>query len=117
MVVCLNEKFEDGFTGSTKITFNAKDPASKKLFIDFQGQEITKVTLNGQHDPQIKFKRHRIYLPNLIAGQNTFECHFKNSYVTNSAGLHFYQDPQDSKVYISSPLEPFFAHRFFPCFD
>ena len=35
----------------------------------------------------------------------------------NSAGLHFYKDPQDGKVYIYSHLEPFFCHRFFPCFD
>ena len=37
MEVELNEKFEDGYTGSTKITFNVKDPSAKNLFIDFQG--------------------------------------------------------------------------------
>ena len=48
---------------------------------------------------------------------NEVEFEFKNTYVTNSAGLHYYKDPQDSKVYIYSHLEPFFCHRFFPCFD
>ena len=42
---------------------------------------------------------------------------FLNSYVTNSAGLHYYKDPKDERVYIYSHLEPFFCHRFMPCFD
>ena len=37
--------------------------------------------------------------------------------MSNSAGLHFYTDPKDGKIYIYSHLEPFFCHRFFPCFD
>ena len=37
--------------------------------------------------------------------------------MNNSAGLHFYKDPKDQTVYIYSHLEPFFCHRFFPCFD
>ena len=48
---------------------------------------------------------------------NCISFEFENTYVTNSAGLHFYKDPQDGKVYIYSHLEPFFCHRFFPCFD
>ena len=69
---------------------------------------------------QVKFERHRIYLPAdllLAGGQNTVQFEFKNTYVTNSAGLHYYKDPKDQKVYIYSHLEPFFCHRFFPCFD
>lgn len=72
-------------------------------------------------DPsQIRFEQHRIYLPNALLradASNKVEFEFKNTYVTNSAGLHFYRDPKDSKVYIYSHLEPFFCHRFFPCFD
>jgi len=69
---------------------------------------------------QLRFEKHRIYLPTALLkenGNNNVELEFKNTYVTNSAGLHFYRDPQDSKVYIYSHLEPFFCHRFFPCFD
>ena len=48
---------------------------------------------------------------------NRVQFGFENSYVTNSAGLHYYKDPKDAKVYIFSHLEPFFCHRFMPCFD
>ena len=37
--------------------------------------------------------------------------------MNNSAGLHRFEDKEDKKVYIYSHCEPFFCHRFFPCFD
>lgn len=37
--------------------------------------------------------------------------------MTNSAGLHYFKDPADDRVYLYTHLEPFFCHRFFPCFD
>ena len=40
-----------------------------------------------------------------------------NTYVTNSAGLHRFLDPEDNRIYFYTHLEPFFAHRWFPCFD
>jgi aminopeptidase N len=42
---------------------------------------------------------------------------FKNTFVDNSAGLHHFKDPVDGKIYIYSHCEPFFCHRWFPCFD
>ena len=42
---------------------------------------------------------------------------FKNSYVNNSAGFHKYTDPKDNEVYVFTHLEPYFCHRWFPCFD
>lgn len=68
----------------------------------------------------IIFDSHRIYLPTESLStvfMNVVEFEFKNTYVSNSAGLHYYKDPKDQKVYIYSHLEPFFCHRFFPCFD
>lgn len=37
--------------------------------------------------------------------------------MTNSAGLHRYRDPEDGEIYLYTHCEPFFCHRWFPCFD
>ena len=60
--------------------------------------EISRVKINQQEaDPdQVRFENHRIYLSNALlrdGAENQVEFEFKNSYVTNSAGLHFYRDP------------------------
>ena len=35
-------------------------------------------------------------MDNLKVGQdNKVKFHFRNTYVTNSAGLHYYKDPKD----------------------
>lgn len=92
------------------------------LFLDFQGQQIEGVKINEEFVKRedITFEKHRIHLPRQflkLNERNVVEMCFSNSYVTNSAGLHFHKDPQDGKTYVFSHLEPFFCHRFFPCFD
>ena len=49
--------------------------------------------------------------------RNEVTLDFKNTFVDNSAGLHHFKDPVDGKIYIYSHCEPFFCHRWFPCFD
>lgn len=51
------------------------------------------------------------------AKPNCIELAFENTYVTNSAGLHRFQDPEDNMIYLYTHLEPFFCNRWFPCFD
>jgi aminopeptidase N len=50
-------------------------------------------------------------------GENLIEITFFNTYVTNSAGFHRFQDPEDNQIYLYTHLEPFFCNRWFPCFD
>jgi len=103
------------------VKFDFKElPATKfPLFLDFQGKLISNVRVNNEEASDVSFDRHRIQLPwsRLNQTGNEVSFDFENSYVLNSAGLHYYKDPQDGKVYIYSHLEPFFCHRFFPCFD
>ena len=67
------------------------------------------------------FSHHRIKILNeslLNQGQdNTISFQFQNTFVDNSAGLHKYVDPKDKRTYIFSHCEPYFCHRWFPCFD
>ena len=108
------------------MTFGLKDgkwpTPDDPLFVDFQGKEISKVKVNQSFfgRDSVQFEGHRVKLPSSAdwrAKNNVVEFEFKNTYVDNSAGLHFYRDPKDQKVYIYSHLEPFFCHRFIPCFD
>lgn len=72
-------------------------------------------------DTDVAFLDHRIKVQNealLQKGkENSIDFVFENTYVDNSAGLHRYVDPKDKRTYIFSHCEPFFCHRWFPCFD
>jgi len=122
LLVKLNENEKDGFNGAFQASFKLNQKAEEVTFLDFQGEEISQIQVNNQTvgADKIRFEKHRIHLPvDLLSleKENTVSFHFKNTYVSNSAGLHYYRDPQDQGVYIYSHLEPFFCHRFFPCFD
>ena len=107
LVLNLSESEEEGFEGALRTSFTLREKPTKEspLFLDFQGQEISRVKINERYatPDQIKFDRHRIYLPSELlqtaeASQdvsNTVQLEFKNSYVSNSAGLHYYRDPKD----------------------
>ena len=68
----------------------------------------------------VRFTNHRIYIPKGYLNKtkvNKVELKFENEYVRNSAGLHQFTDPVDNNMYFYTHLEPFFCHRWFPCFD
>lgn len=79
--------------------------------------------INGKDVSQtdLEFLDHRIKVTNdqllLENKQNEIDFAFENTFVDNSAGLHKYVDPKDNRTYIYSHCEPFFCHRWFPCFD
>lgn len=110
------------FEGRVTIDFYMGEKDKDELFLDFQGVGVTDLLINGTkiRQPNINFSKHRIGLPsyNLNANQmNRVSLRFTNKYVSNSAGLHRYEDPSDGEVYLYTHLEPFFCHRWFPCFD
>ena len=124
MLLKLSDQEEKGYEGNFRTVFklNEAPSADKPLFLDFHGQEISHVKINTKvvQPEQVRFENHRIYLPESLLEadeRNEVQFQFRNTYVNNSAGLHYFKDPQDDKVYIFSHLEPFFCHRFFPCFD
>jgi len=79
------------------------------------------VNVNGKEvlEADLSFEKHRITFNSHLnlGASNEVTFKFQNTFVDNSAGLHKYVDPKDDKTYIYSHLEPFFCHRFFPCFD
>lgn len=113
------------FRGHFETKFTMTDESdAKDFFLDFQGQEISNIKINSQNvvsDGDVSFVDHRIKVLNeslLQKGQeNSIEFVFENTFVDNSAGLHKYVDPKDKRTYIFSHCEPYFCHRWFPCFD
>ena len=91
----------------------------EEIFFDFHGEQVKRLEVNGKQADQIRFEGHKLYLPTdtLNEGKNQVLISFENTYVTNSAGLHRFQDPEDGNIYLYTHLEPFFCNRWFPCFD
>lgn len=107
-----------------KININFKTTSFQDFFIDFQGKLLSNFTINGAvvNYEDIEFRNHRIKVKNgallkLNGEENEIQFDFVNSFVSNSTGLHRYQDPKDNLIYIYSHCETYFCHRWFPCFD
>ena len=113
--LALRKEFNGKLT--TQFYLKSKEFEEDDIFMDFQGRAMVH-QINGKPSKG-EFKGHRIYLPRdeLKRGYNQVTIMFKNTYVQNSAGLHWFQDPADDNIYLFSHLEPFFCHRIFPCFD
>lgn len=126
----------DGFRGHAQIHFDLRPKwselteaeQSKALFLDFEGGEIDSIRINQLTlDPsQLKaapqntrYDGHRIkLLPKEVrTGGNEIEINYHHAYSESGHGLHFFKDPEDSRVYTFTDLEPYFANQVFPCFD
>ena len=112
---------EARYEGNVEITMvlNKCSLASQDIFLDFHGEQVLSLTVNGEK-ADIKFSQHKLYLPkeNLKTDEEVVvKIGFENTYVTNSAGLHRFQDPEDQRIYLYTHLEPYFCNRWFPCFD
>lgn len=103
------------YTGRVVLNFDLH-PNDGPLFLDFDGK-ATAVRANGediepdQHDHRLWFAREQLRMHNRLV------IEYENSYATTGDGLHRFVDPEDGRIYIYSNLEPFSAHRIFPCFD
>jgi len=94
-----------------------KDPEGA-IFLDFTGQTISSLTVNGVKAEKNPWSGHRVFLHGLIAvGKNHVEIHYTNDYDTNGEGFHYFKDGEDNQVYLYTNFEPFECHKLLPCFD
>ena len=122
----LDGNHED-YEGRTVINFELKSKAKehgRKLALDFEEGLVSSISLNGVLLPSVerdhdRFDNHHIYLKlnELQNGANRIEISFTHLFSKNGAGLYRFVDPADHLVYVYSNLEPYDAHRIFPCFD
>lgn len=116
------DEVTDSYDGRTVINFEFR-PKGKELaetlFIDFEDGIIRTLTVNGQvqSSPQYDGQRVSLETDELLPGSNRIEISFSHPYRQDGTGLHRFEDPIDHQVYLYSNLEPFNAHRMFPCFD
>ena len=111
------ELFEgrDTYTGRATITF-ALHPSGPPLFLEFSGTVRT-LRVNGE-DVEPDHRDHRIWLrPDQLKAHNRLVIEYENRYAVTGDGLHRFVDPEDGQTYVYSNLEPYSAHRIFPCFD
>jgi aminopeptidase N len=103
------------YRGRTTIELDRVEPASP-LFLDVSGQ-VTGLRVNGR-DVDPDHRGHRLWLPlGSPDGHDTIEVEVHNAFDRTGSGIHRFVDPEDGLEYLYSNLEPFSAHRLFPCFD
>ncbi len=105
----------DTYTGRVVIEFRLTS-SSTPLFLDFTGGPRM-ITVNGsQLEPDQR--GHRLWLaPEHLVTHNRIVIEFENDFDATGDGFHRFVDPEDDLVYLYTNLEPFSAHRLFPCFD
>ncbi|WP_221933009.1 aminopeptidase N [Tessaracoccus rhinocerotis] len=88
-----------------------------ETWIDYLGDSVTAVLVDGQVRP-IEFDGARVRVRDLPVGQ---ECEVvvegASLYSRTGEGLHRFQDPADSLVYLYTQYEPADARRVMPCFE
>ena len=106
------------YQGKAEVMFNLK-AVPDHLFLDFSGDRLKRLRINGHLVARAAIQNHRVYLkPELLkTGRNTVQLVYANDFDTGGTGLHRFVDPVDNREYFFSHFEPFWANRLFPCFD
>jgi aminopeptidase N len=102
-----------GFDG--QVEFGARRMGAQS-FIEAEAESVDLIECNGERLPESLWNGRRIQLP-ALAERNSLRVRGEARYDRSGLGLHLSQDPSDGSVYIYADLEPYEAHRVFPCFD
>ena len=111
------QRESDDYAGEITIRFRHRAPL-EGTFVDFTGQRIESLTVNGRRLDEADWRSHRLHLDGaLLNDDNILRIHYVNRYDRTGAGFHRFTDPEDNEAYVYSNFEPYEAHRLFPCFD
>lgn len=104
-----------GYDGYSEITFELESiPA--ELPIDFKGT-VTRLVVNKTVSEAKVVDGFIILDTNSLAvGHNIVGIHYSNSYNNDGSGCVSFIDV-DTKQYVYTQFEPYYANRVFPCFD
>ncbi len=93
--------------------------ADAPLSIDLVADSLHDVRVNGVTVNDLTRRVGSFDIPEtyLRAGQNDITVHYTGAYSQTGQGLCHMVDPVDGKEYFYTNLEPYGAHRVFPCFD
>ena len=104
-------------TFATRSTVRFDATPGAESFVDFVGQSVESVTLNGTAlDPAASWTDSRIALPGLAA-ENELVVEATALYTNTGEGMHRFVDPVDGEVYLYSQFEVADSRRVFAVFD
>ncbi|MEH0058580.1 aminopeptidase N [Auritidibacter ignavus] len=109
------------FGSRTEVHFTAADRASiapEYSFIDFVGDSLREVSLNGINLPTDEYHGARIALPvEHLADTNVLVVDAVARYTNTGEGLHRFVDPVDNETYLYSQFEVPDSRRVFTVFE
>ncbi|XYI00992.1 aminopeptidase N [Sorangium sp. So ce1128] len=104
-----------GYRGEAIAYFDVRGRGD--TFIDFRGRRIERLEINGV-EVEPEWSDCRLRLPGkLLDPETRVRVVYENDYDHTGDGFHHFRDPEDGEDYLYTDLEPFSAHRLFPCFD
>ncbi|ALX66862.1 aminopeptidase N [Microbacterium sp. XT11] len=106
------ERARTGFPTTTTLDFDA---TASETWLDFIGESVDRVVLNGQDVP-VEYDGARVVLRGLGAA-NTVTVHATASYSRSGEGLHRFHDPADGETYLYTQYEPADSRRVMACFE
>lgn len=101
-----------GFRTTSTLVFDA---ASSDTWIDFIGESVHTVTVNGEARP-VEYDGARIAVTGLAAS-NTVVIEATGAYSRSGEGMHRFVDPVDGETYLYTQYEPADARRVMSCFE
>src|SRR5688500_13423659 len=107
----------DSAPGEVTATFRLARAAD--VILDFRGQRLGLVSVNGKTLPEAEFNGAHIRLPAgaMRAGENTVRIEFVARVAAAGASIIRYRDATDGAQYLYTLLVPADANQLFPCFD
>lgn len=111
------DKGQKGFSGKTLIKTQLTR-LDQPLSIDFIYKKIESVTVNNQPIKNYTSQVGSIAIPaKYLKSQTDIEIQYYAEYSTDGQGFQSAIDPEDKSEYLSTDFEPYYTHRFFPCFN
>ena len=103
---------ETGFITNTTLRFGA---TAEQTWIDFIGQSVDRVVVNGVDHPVI-WDGARIVVTGL-ADDNEVRIEAVGAYSRSGEGMHRFVDPVDGETYLYTQYEPADSRRVMACFE
>ena len=106
------------FDSVSVIRFALRDGVTPgvETFVDFKGEQLSSVELNGREIDPTTWRQGRIPLTELQES-NTVRVAGTMAYSSDGEGLHRHTDPADQKIYLYAMSFLAAAPRWFGCFD
>lgn len=106
------EQTNTGFPTTTTLEFDA---TTERTWVDFIGEGVHRVTLNGSEQP-VHYDGARVQIAGLAAS-NSLTIEATGAYSRSGEGLHRFVDPVDGETYLYTQYEPADSRRVMACFE